>query len=218
MKSISVSIFSLLAGLFITVSVSAQDTTRVYGLRVGSDVARIAYYFFTPSETGPEFSADLGILPNIFLTAEGGFQTAALDHDRYSYRMNGYYFRIGADYNFLKLKENTDNHIIYGGIRYGFSSFSQTLDQAVLTSTIWGNGSTDVELSGQAHWIGLTGGMKIEVLKNFFLGWSLQYNFILNSFDDSMQPLLIPGYGRMGNSKPVTVHYSIYYFIPLFRK
>lgn len=218
MKRISVSIFNLLVFLSITATLGGQDTTKVYGLRLGADLARAGYYFAIPSEKGLEFSADFEVYPNVFATLEAGGMSCFIDRDLYNVGISGSYFRIGADYNFLKLKEKPNNHMIYAGLRYGFSSYTQTWDSAFVPSAVWGDRLLAFELPQNAHWIGLTGGLKVEVLKNFYLGWSVQYNFILSKFSDTIDPFLIPGYGHLTEKKPVSIHYSLFYTIPFFRK
>ncbi len=220
MKKISVYIFSL--GLIMLLSAQAYpqspDTAKVYGLRLGLDIARIGWYFNTPSETGAELSADFEVYPNVFAIFEGGFNSVSFEKENYTYSLRGNFYRIGVDYNFLKTDEKPNNHMIYAGLRYGFSPYIQHFDNAIIPSELWGDFITSEEYRQIAHWIGLTGGIKVQVLKNFYLGWNIQYNFIITSFKDEPDPFLIPGFGHLKENRPVTVHYSLLYTIPFFKK
>jgi len=220
MKKISVFIFSTLCLFAVSLQLAGQeaDTSKVYGLRLGVDIARVAYFFNDPSELGLEFSADFEVYPNFYACFEGGYNQTEIQNDYYTYGLSGKYFRIGVDHNFLKTDVKPDYNSIYGGLRYGYSQFDHSFTNADIPSAVYGESSFSGEYLLNAHWIGLTGGIKVQVLKNFYLGWSIQYNFLLSKYDGQPDPILIPGYGHVDENKSFTVHYSLFYTIPFFKK
>jgi len=220
MKKIYVYIFSLLilGGILTRVRGQETDTSKIYGLRLGVDVARAAYLFSSPAEKGLEFSADFEVHPNLYAVFESGYNSTSFSTDYYQYAASGSYFRFGVDYNFLKTPQKPNYHMIYGGLRYGFSPMKEQFTDAVLPSELWGDKSFSGEYIMTAHWFGLAGGVTVEILQNLYLGWMVQLNFILSSFDNQPDPFLVPGYGILNDNKAVTIHYSILYTIPFFKR
>ena len=69
-----------------------------------------------------------------------------------------------------------------------------------------------------AHWISLVGGMRAEVFRNFFMGWSVFMNLRFYQSDyKGMEPYNIPGFGKGSNRVTVTFNYSLSYRIPMQR-
>jgi len=53
------------------------------------------------------------------------------------YKTGAPYFRVGCDYNFANNKRSGNR--IYGGLRYGFSSFSYDVDGPDIVDAVWGH-------------------------------------------------------------------------------
>jgi hypothetical protein len=198
----------------------AQDTLRTYGPRMGVDLGRFIFYFSNPPERGAEIWADLEVYRNLYPTVELGFSTLSDSIDRSSYSMKGSYVRIGLDYNVLPLKNRSIHHSITAGLRYGTSLFSHSAEGITIPSVFWGDYYIDsYENSMNAHWLELVGGMKVEVLRNFFLGWTLRYKILLNpQLDPQIAPLRIPGYGNGTEDRAFGFTYTVSYKIPLMKK
>lgn len=100
------------------------------------------------------------------------------------------------------------------------SVFTHQVEDVIIQNDYWGDyalGFYENNLTG--HWFELVGGMKAEVLSNFFLGWSVRYKILLNpEMDPLMIPEMIPGYGSGGENRVIGLTYSVYYKIPLFKK
>ena len=84
----------------------------------------------------------------------------------------------------------------------------------------WGDVMVDsYESSLRGHWFELVGGMKAEVLPNFFLGWMVRFKFLLNpDMDPNVTPALVPGYGNAAQNRGFGFSYTISYKIPLYKK
>ncbi len=210
----------LLFALGLFGQVSAQDTLRTFGPRLGIDLARFLYIFADPSETGAEVSADFEIYRNIYPVIELGYNSISESEELFDYQSSGLYARAGIDYNILPLKDRSIHHSISVGLRYGMSPFSHSIDRITVTNSYWGDfqpGIYENNLTG--HWAELVGSMKAEILPNFFLGWTLRLKLLLNpEMDPLLVPELIPGYGTGGENRSFGFSYSVLYKIPLLKK
>lgn len=225
--SISKAVFLLfLLALFGTVSgqetrqAASKDTLRTFGPRFGIDLARFLYLIADPSEKGAEFSADFEIYRNIYPVFELGYNRIDDSPDFFNYASSGSYGRLGIDYNILPVKDRSVHHSITVGFRYGMSVFKHRVEDLIIPQDYWGEyfpGPYENNLTG--HWVELVGGLKAEVLPNFFLGFSFRYKILLNpEMDPFIFPELIPGYGTTGEDRAFGFTYSIFYKIPLIKK
>ena len=200
--------------------VSGQDTLRTFGPRFGIDLARFLYILADPSEKGAEVSVDFEIYKNIYPVFELGYTSIDDSQELFDYASSGSYGRVGLDYNLLFLKDRSVHHAITLGFRYGMSVFKHNIENLLIPGDYWGDyipGPYENNLTG--HWIELVGGLKAEVVSNFYLGWSVRYKILLNpEMDPLMIPELIPGYGSSGEGRAFGFTYSISYMIPMIKK
>jgi hypothetical protein len=220
MRSISGYIFKAALLLMVVPSAGGQDTLRIYGPRIGLDVARFVHYFTDPAEKGAGLSLDFEICPNLFPVFEAGYSSMSDAIDQARYASGGSYARLGFDYNVLPLKDRSVHHSITAGLRYAGSLFSHSAENITIPGDYWGDLVIDsYENSLKGHWLELVGGVQAEVLPNLFLGWSVRYKILLNpGMDPRVTPLLIPGYGRGTEERGFGITYSIAYKIPLVKR
>jgi hypothetical protein len=236
MKHISRSIYSLL--LLASFSGFAQekpvsDSIKAvappvksdrYGIRVGVDLHRLSRSLYDDKFRGFEAVADYRLTKKIYAAGELGTVDFTVDDDQVNFTTKGSYFKIGFDYNAYENWLDMEN-MIYTGIRYGFSSFSQNLNSysiydknAYFDEVIVYPNQKYSSLS--AHWVEILGGIKAEVFDNLFLGFSVRLNVLLTdkkptNFDN----LYIPGFNRTyDGSFGVGFNYTVSYFIPLYKK
>lgn len=84
------------------------------------------------------------------------------------------------NYNFGYNK--TAMSFFYIGIRYGFSFFTYDIDNILVESPYWGE-SEKLQITGQkswAHWGELLGGLRVQVYKNFYMGWTVRYRLMFS--------------------------------------
>lgn len=113
------------------------------------------------------------------------------------YKTNAPYFRIGLDYNFNK--NRLSGNRIFGGLRYGFSSYKYDLDGPDIIDPIWGTATPYHfrNLKANAHWAEAVFGLEARIVRFFHLGWSIRYRFLLSQKSDAVgKAWYIPGYGR----------------------
>ena len=95
--------------------VSAQDTLRTFGPRFGVDLARFLYLLADPPERSAEVSADFEVYKNIYPVVELGYSSISESTELFDYASGGSYFRAGADYNLLPIKNRSVHHTITVG-------------------------------------------------------------------------------------------------------
>lgn len=194
---------------------------RIKGIRFGYDVSRPVLQYLEPKRYAYEVSADFEPKLNYYTTVEYGQQRFDLAESGYNYSSAGYYARIGFDYNFSKQRMLIDHYeMIYGGFRYAFASYSHVVSDLVLPENYWGGysipGFPEKDLS--AHWFEIVAGIRGELFKNFFIGWSFRGRVLLwQKKDPVMDTNRIPGYGVGNKKSQLGFNYSIYYRIPLYK-
>jgi len=208
-----------------TYNCKAQDSIGwVRGLRFGCDLTRFALTQFQPERKAVEFSFDTEAKRNLFTTIEVGMERTSKVNDRLSYKSTGIYTRLGVDYNILghdNLEKGRD--IVYIGIRYGYFSITQQMDNFIIpgyyaNDTVSPSGrASSQNLNG--HWIEPVFGLKVEVLKNLYLGASLRGRILLYSKKGNLGtfPCYMPGFGNGANKSNFGVNYSIFYQIPIMK-
>jgi hypothetical protein len=152
-----------------------------------------------------------------------------VDDDMLNFTANGSYFKIGFDFNAYENWLDMEN-MIFVGMRYGVSSFSQTLNSYKIyqNTNIDGDGNyfpevtvpANTEYSGlSAHWIEVVGGVKAELFSNLYLGFSVRLkNLISNKKPEGFDNLYIPGFDRTyAGNFGVGFNYTLSYFIPLYK-
>lgn len=222
--------FSLLMMLASAVALSQQASDTItykdkYGLRIGVDLSKPVRSLLDDQYRGLELLGDYRVTENFYVAAELGNEKLTYDGDNISTFSTGSYIKLGADYNAYENWQDMQN-MIFVGMRYGFSTFSQTLNSyAIYTSSNY-YGDHIVEANEQtkglnASWVELMGGIKVEVLNNLFLSLNVQLKRrISEKAPEEYDNLTIPGFGRTYDQSNFGAGYgySISYMIPLYKK
>jgi len=194
-----------------------------YGLRIGADLFRITRSMYDKTYNGFEVFGDYRLNKKMFLVAEMGRDKLDKTESTYGFTTDGTYIRFGVDYN---LHENwlDREDMIYVGGRYGFSTFSQTLNwyKPYTTDPYFENPpiSSNKKFSGlSAHWVEFVAGIKTRVFDNVFMGFSLRLTGLLTQKQpEDFENLYIPGYNRKySGAIGVGFNYTVSYFIPLYK-
>ena len=195
-----------------------------YGIRVGIDVVKLARTFFEKDYRGLELVGDYKLTRRHYLAAEIGNESKTVDDDQLNFTTEGTYLKAGFDYNAYKNWVGMEN-MIYVGMRYGVSSFSQTLNsyQVYNPNTYFGENQIiepGEKFSGlSAQWIEVVAGIKAEVFKNTYIGFSFRVNYLVSDKKpENFDNLHIPGFNRTYNGKfGAGFNYTISYFLPLYK-
>nr|WP_294777918.1 DUF6048 family protein [uncultured Flavobacterium sp.] len=234
MKYISKFTFSI-ALVLLSLTGNAQEKTSAkkdsippkmerYGLRLGVDLFKLTRSFYEKDYRGLELVGDYRLTRKHYLAAEIGNEDKTVDDDQLNFTTKGTYLKVGFDYNSYQNWLDMEN-IISIGLRYGVSSFSQTLNSYDLynpnhyfedSPTIYPN----QKFSGlSAQWIEVVAGMKAEVFNNVFVGFSFRLNrLVTQKQPNNFENLYIPGFNRTYNGDfGVGFNYTVSYFIPLYK-
>jgi len=153
----------------------------------------------------------------------------------YQYQNQGYYFRLGADYNILKhMKQKFTQDAIFLGMRFGQAIGNHNIT-FIATNVPWkfydikdANGNLTAlgqtryleELPSKnftANWFELVTGLRATVWKNFQMGYTFRYK-ILASVRNQHENLAvneIPGFGTTELTAKPSFSYHLFYRLPI---
>lgn len=223
--------FISLLGLLGIETLQAQTVTDTvpykerYGLRVGVNLSKPLRTLLEEDYSGLELLGDYRVYKNYYLATELGNENIQVTEGNLNVTDKGSYIKLGADYNAYENWAGMEN-VIFIGLRYGFSTFSQTLDSyAVSTQNSYFPPNvidTPVETKGlTASWVELITGIKVELFQNLYLGANVQLKRMVSQTTPSnMNNLAVPGFGKTNDFSQFGVGYSynISYLIPLYKK
>ena len=213
---------------------SQKSTTQVkkdtliiknkYGLRVGVDLFNPVNTFFDKDRKGLELVGDYRITKKIYVAAELGYLENTTNEDFINFTTNGSYIKAGIDYNAYENWLDMEN-AIYVGFRYGYSTFSQTLNSFTVNNDSFLDGLSTLE-NGQkfdnlnAQWAEIVLGIKAEIFNNVYLGFSFSGKKIVSTKEpEGFKNLFVPGFNRVFlNNSGFGFNYTISYLIPLYKK
>lgn len=203
---------------------SIQPKKERYGLRLGVDLFKLTRSFYEEDYRGLELVGDYRLTRRHYLAAEIGNEDKTVDEEQLNFTTKGTYLKVGFDYNSYQNWLDMEN-IISIGLRYGVSSFSQTLNSYQVYNPNHYFGDEPVVISGEefeglsAQWIEVVAGMKAEVFSNVFVGFSVRLNRLISQKQpDNFENLYIPGFNRTYNGDfGVGFNYTVSYFIPLYK-
>lgn len=195
MKSTCVFFISLLFPL----AAQAADSTRLERqMRLGIDIFQPIIHAGSDQKKGYEFSADYRYNETIYIVAEAGFGRSDYDYPALHYATTNSFVRLGFDKSLLPTKNKNDRDMAFVGLRYGLALIDRGDATFVYQDPLYGVISGTVAGKNmQAHWLEITGGVKVFVWKNIWAGWQLRGKFLMNqkAFRE-LAPDYIAGYGR----------------------
>jgi len=190
-------------------------------IRIGADPGSLIYRVFSEKRNFFEVTGDIDI-DQFFLVADLGISTFTISEPTYRYENNGTYRRFGVDIN---LMENDPNlNVAFFGLRHGHSSFNDQLDfntDAVIHSqTGWPNTTERVSNDNvKANWIELNAGLRIRIVKQLYMGYTIRYKMFLNvKGANDLRPYYIPGFGKNIGTSAAGFNYYISYRLPFRTK
>ena len=199
-------------------SLAASDNDTIFhpSVRVGVDVSGFARQIIEPEVLPVEVSVDFEWKENLFAVVEAGMLAVKVEKETHQYTADGYFGRAGADFNLLQYITGPTNDAVLLSLRYGYSRIRQEAPFIMIPDDYWGNHETSIDRDVyQAHWLEAGIGLKTEVLRNFFIGWSLRGKVLLNATSEpAMDPYYVGGYGSSGGNTAMTLHYSLSYRFP----
>lgn len=214
--------------LVINDSISGEEKPEYpvsWGLRLGVNLVPTVSSIIREDKTSFEILADYRISQRVYIAGEYGQTYFSKAEDFFSYNTEGSYYKVGAYYNAYQNWLDMNNEI-FVGFRYGLSNFNQYVNE--ITEYYQGNYFPPMtienpEISGEglfAHSLELNFGLKVETLKNLFMGVQAAWIIVLNESEpENFSNLFIPGVGRSSiNNMSARFSYTISYLIPFKQK
>ncbi len=199
-------------------TINPSDTIPYkYGLRIGIDLAGPISMIIDNDHKLFKGNFDARIYKNYFIAGEFGYEKHSDITENLKYTSDGAFVMIGGDYDLLGYTPGR-NDLLAFGVRYGFATMNQTVDEYRIQNGYWNDdtyiGSIDAQ-QAYAHWLNVRMGLKVEVLHNFYLGLSAGVNFLFHDTKlDNFDNLYIPGYGKNRNNKSWIFNYTVMYLLP----
>jgi len=194
-----------------------KEPLAIKGIKLGVNVGRFSDFLFKPERRSSEVSFDINLSNKYYGVIEGGLSEISMNQDSYNYKSEGSFIKAGADFNLLK-KHPTD--FLGIGLRLGRASFKQSASNIIYEDIRWpANPLVADSKSFTTYWAEVSFGLKGELIKNVYLGWSALIRIGVSGRKDSQfQPYDIPGFGKGANSINLGANYYIYYQIPFNKK
>ncbi|MDO4728496.1 MAG: DUF6048 family protein [Bacteroidota bacterium] len=231
MKLIWICCFSIFSSLCFSQSDDQNQANTVknqkYGLRIGADITKLGYALFDKNYSGLEIVADYRYNQKIYFATELGYENKTSNTPQLNYNTSGTFLKIGFDYNTYQNWLDMQNQI-YIGFRYGTSLYNQTLNNYRIyynTNGFFDEHQLIVADSKypnlNAHWIELAGGIKVEILKNIFIGFKIALHYkVAESKLNNFENLYIPNFGRtyQDSNFGVGFNYTVSFLLPFYSK
>lgn len=196
-----------------------------YGLRLGVDLSKVGRTLTNKYYTGFAVEGDYRLNKRWYPAAELGYEDFSFTENYFAANSKGSYLKLGVNYNAYQNWIGMQNEI-YAGLRYGFSTFTQSLNDFTVydKDPYFDPDYRDYQekFSGlSSHWIEFQLGVKAEVLHNVFLGIHVELKHLLSDKSPvTMENLWMPGFNRHydGSEFGIGWGYSVSYLLPVFKK
>lgn len=197
------------------------DNESVFGgLLLTADISSPIMNIFGVEYSNYEVALEADFMHRFFPVVEVGIGMASYspEENNYTFKCNpAIYGRVGLNYNFLY--KNNSNSFITVGARYGLTGFSYSWRDITLTDPYWGTEvitETPVE-KAFAHWAEIVVGLRVQVYKNFYMGFSGRYRILIGCDKSEYgEPYFIPGFGPKNSGFGFT--YVVGYNLPVGNK
>ncbi len=212
-------IFSFLICLspcFLFAQESEEDTAGMkktysgYQLRFSFDASKLLLNRLVENRSAYEGAIDYYLNGESYAVAEFGAGNSNIDYPDLKYKTNNTFLRLGIDKSLFVRKKPQDWGLGFFGFRYGLGMIRRN-DANYTTNDGLGGVTTGVIPADNftSHWFELTGGMKVELLRGLFAGWTVRAKFLLNQGAlGDLKPAYIAGYGP--GEKATAFDYNFY--------
>jgi len=198
--------------------------TNRYGLRIGIDLFKLSRSFYEKDYKGLEIVGDYRIRKSYYLAGEIGNENKTVDDDRLNFTTKGTYFKAGFNYNAYENWLDMEN-LVYIGVRYGVSSFSQRLNNYQIYNPNPYFPELPAIRGGErfnglsAQWVEFVAGVNAKVFNNIYVGFKFNVNkLVSNKKPTGFDNLYIPGFNRTYDGDfGVGFNYTVSYFIPIYK-
>lgn len=216
MMKLNYTLLLWMLGLVITGgNIYAQDSVKVKEpaftyFKIGVDVANLITSPLSTSRSNYEFQLEAYYKKSLSWIIETGFGSSSVKSEKLIYTSRNQFVRLGLDQTFFNKEFKGDFDNAFVGVRYGLSRVQRNAATYFIEDAIWGNQQGVIDANKfAAHWIELTGGFRMELVKNVFAGWNIRMKTLLNPKRfEQLPPGYLAGYGR--GDKNTAFSYNLY--------
>jgi hypothetical protein len=210
------------------------------GLALGIDLAPTIVGLFDKDRSGFGFSGRINIKQKIFGVVEIGIEKTEFNKSQtfetvdslnpqyfdgrlsyqYAYNSNGTYIKSGLDFNLFKVDEINNNDNVLVGIRYGYAIQKQESPSFTIGNGYWPDYASYTSYGlANTHWIELLFGIRTEIAKNLYMGWTIRASRIISQqHEGTLEPASIPGFGKYRSNVNAGFSYTIEYQLPFSKR
>ena len=175
---------------------------------------------------GFELVGDIRLLSELYGAIELGNEKKTNQSEQINFTSSGTFLKFGIDYNMFKNWKVMSNSI-YIGLRFANSFHKQKVNnyEPYQIDHYWGTeiinqGPEIREQDGlSATWIEAVAGIKVKMINNFYMGFSLRLNRLIKDIQPiNFDNLFIPGFNKKTDENVwgAGFNYTITYSIPVW--
>ena len=181
--------------------------------RVGIDASKFVASSIAKSYDMMEFAVDANYKSNLILSSEFGFGNSIVENTYLTYKSNNVFMRLGIDKTLFNKEFVGDMDNAFVGIRYGFGFVNRSEANYTIYNAIYGNANGKIQNTQfLTHWLELTGGFKMELKKNIFIGWNIRMKTFINPKNfEQLPPSYVAGYGRADKNTAFGYNFYLMY-------
>ena len=198
---------------------------KPYTIRFGMDLSKPLITQFKNDYFGLELVGDIRLYKEIYGAIELGNEKRTSQSEQINFTTTGSYIKFGFDYNMYKNWKGMNN-AIFLGMRFCNSFHKQKVNEYEIYQLdhYWPEESIssgpEIRERDQlkAGWIEIIAGMKVRVFNNFYMGFSLRLNRLLNdTVPQNFDNLYIPGFNKKTDENiwGAGFNYTLTYAIPI---
>lgn len=201
-----------------TAVTSFTDSLRL--LRFSADISKPVFNSFSDKRKSYEFEADYYWKKELYVVGNAGFGKGRINDSSLQYTSSNVFIKAGLNKSMLSRVMPGDWDMAFIGFRYGVAlikrgdAFYRTKDN------FWG--STTGIIPGTnltAHWAEVAAGVKLELYRGIFTGWTVSGRFLLNKKQlRELPPSYISGYGKGDKNSVFDLNFYLGYAIKWNRK
>lgn len=190
------------------------------GLLLTADLASPVMNLFGTQYGNYEVALEADFFHRFFPVVEVGIGMANYkpQDNNYTFKCDPVpYMRLGVNYNFFY--NNGSESFFSLGVRYGLTGFSYAWEDVTIGNSYWDSETvvSTPKHSSFAHWGEIVVGLRVQVYKNFYMGWSGRYRYMFSCGTSPYgDPYFVPGFGPKAGGWGFT--YTIGYSIPIKSK
>ena len=191
-----------------------QDRKLRFALMVGADLTSPVASLIVPGTAKQGGHVNLAINNTFYLTFDYGTHRGtrknALQNQIFTHINRGDYYILGLDYNLSRKKNNGTTFL---GVRYGVSRFTNYLEYAI-KQPYWQTPKTTYAkqtLPLRATWIGLVGGVRIQLVGPIYIGATVRIRLIRSLDESNPVTTELPGFGFLTSRTRATFTQYIFF-------